>query len=383
MKRLALFLDGTWNDPKDETNVHRLHLLTRQGAVGGGHEQRLYYAKGVGTRWNDRIIGGAFGAGLSRNVLDAYKWLLKEYDDGDEIYLFGFSRGAYTARSIAGLIAKCGLLKRGAALSAEQVYDRYQLGKEAVPIYRLEYLQRTGERPLAPDEQRLMADSRRVPVRMLGVWDTVGALGVPWNEAPLIGRRNFYFHNTNPSVLYQNAYHALAIDEHRAPYKPTLWTRFTPEAEQEAAPKPYPDTLEQRWFVGAHSNVGGGYKNDPLHRLPLAWMQEKARGCGLEFSSPVQLQGDEVDAEPTDSFARFMKGIYRIVRLGKRFHRPIGAQRRKVRGGWSTPLNEWVDASVFEKYRRHPSYRPVNLEEAMGELGMDCASIRESLRLKR
>lgn len=366
MTRLAVFLDGTWNDPKDETNVCRLlNLVQAKGT--DGVEQKTFYDKGVGTKASDRLLGGAFGLGLSTNVLDAYRWLVKHYVEDDPIYIFGFSRGAYTARSVAGLIAKCGLLRQNARLTYQQIYDRYQLGKNATPIYRLEHIQRHGTRPLTQDERELLDSSRRVPIRMIGVWDTVGALGIPWNEAPLFGRRKYYFHNTNPSVIYENCVQALAIDEHRGPYAPTLWTKFWPIPPD--APDPHPNSnhqrtqMEQRWFVGAHSNVGGGYDNDPLHVLPLAWMQEKATEYGLQFASRIHATGTEIDTPPTDSFAAFMKGAYRLIRFGKRYYRTIGAGRTPVKGGESEPLNEWIDGSVFDCWRRHASYRPKNLQD--------------------
>ncbi|MBX3724503.1 MAG: DUF2235 domain-containing protein [Xanthomonadales bacterium] len=375
-KRLAIFLDGTWNTPDDATSVHELRQRTLVGLAPDGVEQRSFYRTGVGTRWTERLRGGAFGSGLSANVLAAYRWLVDNHADGDQIYLFGFSRGAYSARSLAGVIVNCGLLRSGAALTADQVYARYRAGKAVEPIYRLEHIRRTGQRPLDDEETRLLADSRRVRIHMLGVWDTVGALGVPWTAAPLVGRKNFYFHNTNPSNIFDHCYHALAIDEHRGPYKPTLWTRFTPEGKDPAQdPHVPPPRIEQRWFVGAHSNVGGGYRDDRLYLLPLDWMQRMAAAHGLVFTSDISLRPDDVLTPPVDSYARFMKGVYRIVRLGKRFHRPIGAPSRKVRGGWSTPIGETIDASVFVKYHADATYRPANLDAWAETRGLSLATL--------
>jgi uncharacterized protein (DUF2235 family) len=374
-KRLAVFLDGTWNTPEDKTSVHRLYEMTLVGVVDDGVEQRKFYRTGVGTRWSERISGGAFGAGLSRNVLDAYRWLVDNYAEWDDIYLFGFSRGAYTARSLGGVIVNCGLLRQGASLKPDDIYERYKLGKTVEPIYRLEFLKRTGERELTAAERHLLANSRRVRIHVLGVWDTVGALGVPWTAAPLVGRRQFYFHNTNPSTIYEFGYHALAIDEHRGPYKPTLWTRFTPqEKDPRTDPHVAPPHIEQRWFVGAHSNIGGGYRNDTLCQLPLAWMQEKAANHGLAFSSRIQVDPSDIDATPVDSFTEFMKGLYKIIRLGKRYYRHIGAGSRQVKRGWSTSINETIDSSVFAKYRKDSSYRPTNLQDWANAKGVDLSA---------
>ncbi|WP_182657438.1 DUF2235 domain-containing protein [Stenotrophomonas lacuserhaii] len=374
-KRLAVFLDGTWNTPEDKTSVHRLYEMTLVGVAPDELEQRTFYRTGVGSKWSERFSGGAFGVGLSRNVLDAYRWLVENYTEGADIYLFGFSRGAYTARSLGGVVVNCGLLRQGASLTPEGIYERYRAGKEAEPIYRLEFLQRSGGRPLIDTEQCLLTDSRRVRIQVLAVWDTVGALGVPWTAAPLVGRREFYFHNTNPSTIHDHCYHALAIDEHRAPYKPTFWTRFTsqgkdPKTDLHVAP-PH---IEQRWFVGAHSNVGGGYQNDCLCQLPLAWMQEKVAAHGLAFSSLIRAAPGDIDATPVDSFAEFMKGFYKIVRLGNRYHRQIGAASRQVKQGWSTSINETIDGSVFAKYRKDSAYSPPNLQDWARAKGVDLAA---------
>ncbi len=375
-KRLAVFLDGTWNTPESATSVHRLYESTVNGIAPDGMEQRTFYRTGVGTKWSEKIRGGAFGAGLSKNVLAAYRWLAENYADGDEIYLFGFSRGAYTARSLGGVIVNCGLLRNGATMTPDNIYDRYRAGKAVDPIYRLEFLQSTGERALDDAEKQLLTDSRRVKVHVLGVWDTVGALGVPWTSAPLVGKKQFYFHNTNPSTIYNHCYHALAVDEHRGPYKPTFWTRFTPESKDPATdPHTPPPNIEQRWFVGAHSNVGGGYKEDRLCTLPLAWMQRKAADHGLAFSAPIQPGPDDLADEPVDSFSEFMKGAYKIFRLGKRYYRPIGAPSRQVKKGWSTSIAETVDASVFTKYQAGTTYRPRNLEDWAKAKGLDLTAI--------
>lgn len=376
MKRLALFLDGTWNDPGSHTNVIDLRDLVCPGVVNGV-EQLRYYDPGVGTdqhhgllqRWKDKLIGGAFGEGLSKNVRDAYQFLVDHYDDGDEIYLFGFSRGAYTARSIAGVIIRCGLLRRTtpAPLTVQQLYDRYRRGKDAVALYDLIDQRLPPGYSLTPEDREFASHSRRVDLHFVGVWDTVGALGIPWTEAPLIGRGNFYFHDTNLSVLIKHAYHALAVDEHRGPFKPTLWTQYTPDPNHQTPPADRPTQgpgghpVEQRWFIGAHSNVGGGYPGDALRQWPYAWLQSKSQEAGLQFTGAVQTTGTEYRTRPVDSFAAFMGGFYKLIRFGKRFERPIDSGPQQVKGGWSTPINEWIDGSVFQRYREFSDYRPANL----------------------
>lgn len=368
-KNLAVFLDGTWNEPGDNTNVWRLKVMLASHTAAGA-PQLAYYDTGVGTTRSERLRGGIGGSGLSLNVRQAYQWLIESYDDGDSVYVFGFSRGAYTARSLTGLIMKCGLLRPGAPMTSLDIYARYQLGKEKTPLHEIEFIDRTGKRPLEPDERRLLTHSRRIPIKMIGVWDTVGALGIPWTQAPLIGRGNFYFHNTNLSKLFEHAYHAIAVDENRSPYNATLWTRFTPAGEA-ARPLPSNHTIEQRWFIGAHCNVGGGYANDELAQIPLAWMHSKATSCGLAFRNGILLSGKEALCDPVDSYKEFMKGFWKFVKFGKRFHRTIDSAPRTVKSGMSDAVNQVIDSSVLMRYQQVREYRPKNLEDWAKRRGLD------------
>src|SRR6266700_518630 len=135
-KRLVVFLDGTWNTVNDNTNVWRLKsLLASQGR--DGLEQISYFSVGVGTAFGERLRSGMFGYGLNDEIIRAYEWLIDHYDVGDELFIFGFSRGAYTARSLSGLISKCGLLTPGAPLSVRQLYARYRRGSAVKTIREL------------------------------------------------------------------------------------------------------------------------------------------------------------------------------------------------------------------------------------------------------
>src|ERR1700710_1158784 len=124
-KRLALFLDGTWNEVSDNTNVGRLRALFAPTSADGC-EQRAYYSTGLGTKFGEKVRGGMFGTGIDTAITSAYEWLMENYAPGDEIFIFGFSRGAYTARSLSGFVSKCGLLQRGAPLGVNQLYKRYR-----------------------------------------------------------------------------------------------------------------------------------------------------------------------------------------------------------------------------------------------------------------
>lgn len=380
-RRLILCFDGTWNTVEDHTNVSRLHAALPDEYCGC-IEQSKFYDTGVGTMPGSRFVGGAIGLGLDDNVRQGYCWLIEKYASaagepprvveedgeefvaGDEIFIFGFSRGAYTARSLAGLINRCGLLRRDAfAARGEKIRTSARLVNEAWDLYR--------QKPPADKEARLqepwLGFRRRyawpVKVKFIGVWDTVGALGIP----SLFDRQSKVhgFHDTALGRTVENAYHALAIDEHRRNFAATLWTKAHPRADAR---------IEQRWFPGAHGNVGGGYEDDQLPDAPLRWMCEKAVACGLEFSEAFQaslaaaracrpavppdfaLQGNEHLSPVRDSFRDFMGGVYRLLKFGKRWYRPM-----MIRG---QAVHETIDETAQLKWAQDPTYRPPNLASA-------------------
>lgn len=380
MKRLAILLDGTWNDQLDNTNVWRLKVMLAPRSADGA-EQRVFYQTGVGTHWYDRFRGGLFGQGLYENVQAAYQWLLENYDPDDEVYIFGFSRGAYTARSLGGMITKCGLLAPGAPLSLSQIYSLYRLGERLRPLYHLEYLKRAGiqnEPQFNREEELLLECSSRIPVKMIGVWDTVGALGIPVGLFTGINRRDYGFLHTRLSNIFERTYQALAVDENRKEYDATLWTRFVPKVPNRPA-RPSQTTphaeqiVEQRWFVGAHSNVGGGYPSDPLALLSLEWMRAKAEAANLAFRAGVQLNGKEHLADVTDSFGKFLGGTYRFVR--RRLYRPIQRAPVEKEKGRVETVNETIDPSVVRKWVADPKYRPRNLVEWEQRTGKRVANL--------
>ena len=374
-KRLALFFDGTWNKPENNTNVWRLQLMLAETGEDG-MPQLKYYDEGVGTKWFDRLTGGAFGYGLSENVRRGYRWLMEHYNPGDEIFVFGFSRGAFTARSLTGVIARCGLLKPDAPMSFAQLYERYQKGDTVRPIYELKYFRKPGDPEPDFEERTLLKHSyyQRNFVKMVGVWDTVGTLGIPFGNIKGISRRTLRFHNTNLSKIVQNSYQALALDEHRKPYWAVLWTNFTPDKPKDTdAPQVDKRYVEQRWFAGAHCNVGGGYRNDLLPQRPLVWMQEKAQACGLAFRSRAAVTDEDLDQKPCDSYAEFLGGLWKILTFGKRYIRWVMSDpvlkkahwkgTRRIEDGWVETVNERIDLSIIHRWQRDPQYRPVSLRE--------------------
>jgi uncharacterized protein (DUF2235 family) len=175
-KRIALFLDGTWNIVSDNTNVWRLKALCAPVSADGSL-QCAYYNSGLGTRVGEKVRGGMFGYGIDTAVIEAYEWLIENYNAGDEIFIFGFSRGAYTARSLSGLVSRFGLLTPGAPLSIRQLYNRYKKGNQASTIRGI--ISREDKSKSTLEEEWMLKYSRPIPIKFIGVWDTVGSLGIP------------------------------------------------------------------------------------------------------------------------------------------------------------------------------------------------------------
>lgn len=376
-KRIALFLDGTWNTVGDNTNVWRLKALCADKG-SDGLIQVSYYTTGLGTFIGEKLRGGMFGYGLDRAVIEAYKWLVETYELGDEIFIFGFSRGAYTARSLAGFISKCGLLKPGAPLGIGQLYDRYRKDETVSTIWKLDEARGVGSVTQSVEERWMLDYAMRVPIKMIGVWDTVGALGFPFGNVPGISRRGFKFLHTGLRLSQENAYHAVAIDEHRKAFSPTLWTKrlYNDPTRRVAAPRPL-SSVEQRWFVGAHANAGGGCRSDLLAQASLRWMMQKASGHGLTFRQDVLTDSEVHSAPISNSYREFMRGAYRFT--SKPHQRMIGEPQRAFAGGHDVTINETIDASVFERWQRNEAYRPKNLAAWAERQKVDLATLSGSV----
>ena len=371
-KRIALFLDGTWNNVSDNTNVWRLKSLCSRSP-----EQLVYYSAGVGTQTGERLSGGMFGIGINEEVIDAYQWLVEHYEPGAQVFIFGFSRGAFTARSLAGFISKCGLLKPGSPVSMKQMFERYRKGT-AQSVLALGKVVESG----LPLEDRWIKEySRPIPIWFQGVWDTVGALGVPLPCVPNVSREDFAFLETDLRINDTHAYHALAIDEHRKAFAPTLWVKSTPKQGDTYPPRDL-DHVEQRWFAGAHANVGGGYENDLLAQIPLQWLMNKAIAHGLEFKDNVVIDGDENTCPIRDSLAEMAHGIYEVLTLGKHYYRSIGAEPRDTGDAVESTINETIDGTVFDRWRADETYRPPNLKEWAARRGVDPSALKQAVRAK-
>ena len=273
MKRIILCADGTWNEAerKDEktgrpqpTNV----LKTARAVLPRSStdvDQVVYYHEGVGTEGGlDKFTGGAFGSGMAQNVRALYRFLVYNFEPDDELYFFGFSRGAFTVRTLAGFMNKVGLLEKDDEYYTPEIYNLYQSSTPSdSPKWQHAFRNIEGTRPCPP-------------IKFIGVWDTVGALGAPGALGQLFHRNKYKYHDIGLNSNIQHAFHALAIDERRKPFAPGLWTK----------PSGWSGALEQAWFAGVHSNVGGSYSPDGLANESLHWIVEKAEDQGLEFDKP-------------------------------------------------------------------------------------------------
>ncbi|MBN8956922.1 MAG: DUF2235 domain-containing protein [Rhizobiales bacterium] len=368
MKRLAIFLDGTWNTLNNNTNVWRLKSLTLDA-----DDQRVYYSQGVGTQRGEAARGGITGYGIDDEIIEAYTWLIQNFDEGDEIFIFGFSRGAYTARSLSGLICKCGVLQLGAPLSIEQLYARYRI-YNATTIRTL--LAQELPKDASIEEQWLTKYSRPTKIKFMGVWDTVGSLGLPLGSAASKVHK-YRFLDTHLRLDNEYAFHALALDEHRKSFEPTFWTRTIKHGQTGAPDRPI-DHVEQRWFVGAHANVGGGYASDPLAQRPLKWLMDKAAGVGLLFRDQVVIDRQQVVPEIADSYREFAHRIYRFI--SRPFYRAVGKGPEEGTQATTTRINETIDGSVFERWRADNAYRFPNLVVWAEEKGVDPAKLVGAVR---
>jgi uncharacterized protein (DUF2235 family) len=253
-RRIVICCDGTWNWPRPEreTNVVRLlRAIKPVGLLSGGQPvtQIVHYHLGVGTgNILDRAVGGGTGVGLSDSVKSCYGFLVDNYEPGDEILLFGFSRGSYVVRSVAGMVGSVGLLQKREMTHFYDAWDWYSKRHGRHP-HQLDVFARDRNKP------------ETVTIQCIGVWDTVGALGIPGTR---FCAQDYTFHQTALGPYVHHAFQALAIDEKRGNFQAAPWV---PPLRAEV-----PQVLEQVWFAGVHSNIGGGYDDHGLSDTTLLWM---------------------------------------------------------------------------------------------------------------
>ena len=289
-RKLIVCCDGTWNTPKQEdngvpspTNVYKLYR-----AISDIPEQLTYYHPGIGTEGHavERILDGAFGSSIGEHIQSAYYWLAENYRQADQIYLFGFSRGAFTVRSLAGMLNSCGLLDFDKLAVQKRRWARV---KAAYKAYRQGDLS--------------FWEGKKVAVKFLGVWDTVGALGIP-DDAEVLNalfdnKDKWKFHDTALGDHIEIARHAIALDEKRSSFTCTRWSNAGQHKD-----------AKEMWFPGVHSDVGGGYEDSSLSDVALNWMLKEAKEGGLEFKDV----GDQIKPNWRGPMHDSYKGVFAVLR---------------------------------------------------------------------
>ena len=353
-KNIVICCDGTWNrfDKQENTNV----AVLAGCLIRHADSQVAYYDPGVGTiaaeRWRTRfgrtwskLLGGAFGAGLATNLEEAYTFIAEHYEDGDRIYLFGFSRGAYTVRALASMIRMFGMLER----ANDNLY----------PYVREIVQRRLGGKPdftLAAKFRHSFA--RTVPIHFIGVWDTVSSVG--WVTAPV----SLPYTKTNKSIKHVR--HAVAVDERRKSFRHNL---FSPGDEQD---------FKEVWFAGVHSDIGGGYpeKEAGLAKVALEWMISEAVTCGLQvkpdrvtrvlgYDNTKYVEPDAA-AAAHDSLNKLM---WRLLQYAPRRTYDMSADPPKRTWDWKAKAQpRWMSdeatlhQSVIDRMGA-TSYAPVNIKD--------------------
>lgn len=374
-KRIVICCDGTGN----EINDHHSNVLKYCRVLKKSSQQIVYYDPGLGTLGADsewarlkqdveKVAGLALGYGLDRNVLNAYLFLVERYDEGDDVYLIGFSRGAYTARVLAGFINAIGILRPEQANLASYALVAYkQIGDdrnfEAIRLF---------EKSLRP---------RHPAIRFLGLWDTVSSIIVPRADRFFVpSLRQLAFTDSNPSV--ERVRHALAVDERRRMFRPYLWR------ENESywgnpfrSGNPAPQDVKQVWFAGVHADIGGGYEesNSGLSKLTLQWMIEESPD-ELEFVTQTYNQvvlGKQRANSPhsyagPDPLAKRHESLtfawWPLEWIPKRAARREWRDRRALLGLYlpraeprHIPQDATIHPSVVDRQKQDESYRPPNL----------------------
>jgi uncharacterized protein (DUF2235 family) len=349
MKRLIICCDGTWQDLSASypTNVVKMAQIIKPIA-SDGTAQIVYYQSGIGTEHGkgERIGGGVFGWGIDTNIQDAYRFLCLNYEAGDEVYLFGFSRGAYTVRSLAGLIYCCGLLQRAHIREIPKAYQLYR------------------DRAIAPNHPDAVAFRRQygenIPIKLLGCWDTVGELGVP-NLIPFVSdwiNAKYQFHDTQLNRQIEFALHAVAIDERRKVFNVTPMT----------ISKGATTTLSQVWFPGTHGCIGGGQREFAgLADTALEWMAGSISKwkLGLEFvANPDAISEGGIKPDYRIIFDAKTRGIFAWSGLIYRdLNNPGRASDAPVQSSQSF-FEQNIHLSTKRRWHltNEPLYRPKNLE---------------------
>lgn len=397
-KNIIICCDGTSNDFGEKpSNV--VHLFT--ALEKNPENQLVYYDPGVGTpstydafnpitKKLKYILGQAFGYGLSSNIMEAYKFLMEHYEEGDQLFFFGFSRGAYTVRALAGFIDICGLLHPNCE----------NLIPEAMRIY---WNQKFSKYPKDSTGKALgdsisgkfkKTFSRTITIHFLGLWDTVTSVGWVWNPVTLQST------TTNKSVI--NVRHAISIDERRAFFRQNRWGN----------PKNEIQDIRQVWFAGVHCDVGGSYapEKSGLSHIALEWMLVEARKKGIHIEVDkakelihLKINGEVIDDLHLQPKNKSLTRMWHIAELWPKLikkNRAAKKQREARKKNTAVPKDNWVSRvyfnlwqhryiSPFETHTLHESvvlrmqqletYRPKNLMK----IGRDISEIKEKFEIEK
>ena len=287
MKNIILCFDGTWQKPgtgdgfhSEESNIRTLYNMFDKEDESA---QVVCYDEGVGSHWYDHVLGGVFGRGLSKNIRDMYKELINLYEDGDKVYVYGCSRGAYSARSLCGFIYACGLLKKSS--SNRKI-------KQAFELYKSNDLNRK------INQKKYKKKNKLCPIEALGIFDTVGSLGIPFEMFDSINKYH-NFHDTKVNREIKNVFHAKALDEKR---------KFFPLTPIDKNPNNTTTRIVASWFVGVHCDIGGGYKeHNTLKNISLEWMYKLSKESKVIFSEESYVFEHENPDKIYDSYTNFYK----------------------------------------------------------------------------
>lgn len=339
MANIVVCADGTWNRPEEDiekdfpTNVLKLSRAINPSA--DGLKQHVFYDWGLGS-YHSSLSAGATGRGIHKNILDGYRYIIQNYNPDDKIFLFGFSRGAYTVRALCGLINNVGILKRSDA----------RLVSEAWRIYK-NPLSKNHPQGEAANVFRNTHSHVSRQVHFVGVWDTVGALGIPFSIMGLFEKHDEFYDTkmgSNASIVRQ----ALAIDEQREDFEPTIWDGKSGI------------DMKQVWFAGVHSDVGGSYPPDKKTGLrtsdtPLAWMLDEAINAGLEIESHIK------DSLTDGAKGKLHRSRNHVYRLKSPLHRPLNVENKPTK----------IHPSVKARYITDSKYRPPQLKKLVDQFGRD------------
>ena len=312
-KNIILCYDGTGNEyGKNNTNV----VKTFESLIRN-EQQIAFYDPGVGTfsflgrnlgKKIGIVLGKAFGTGLQQNIEDGYEYLMNRFELGDKVFIFGFSRGAFTARALAGMLYRFGVLQKGS--------------KNLIPYVSKMY----NKRNFDVCEKFKESFCHECKPHFIGVWDTVASLGY-------IHGKTFFDQTLNPDI--KNAYHAISIDEKRKKFPVSLWDESKKHAQQ---------TIEQVWFSGVHSDVGGYYEERGLSDIAFAWMMDIASEHGMKLKEKWQ---DDLEQDCTDLLHNSRSGFWKLWRKVDR----------------EIPFDAKIHKSVFDRKNSDKNYKPNNILE--------------------